>query len=452
VTGVALLLLLATLAGYGALWGLRGWEYWTDVLRLAGLACLLGTALLGVALAWLLSAEGSVSASRVAALALAVAAAGAAVGVARRRPRPALRRLEHPREPLLWAALACAAVVAVQLQAYLRLAHTQPLAAWDAWAFWTPKAMLIFYDRGLDPEYFPTFAGPSYPLVVPALKGAAFHLEGAPDVVAIHTLFAALAAAFVFAVVGLLRPRLPLVLLWPFAALLVVLPEFTRRALHPQADLTLDYFFVLAALALGLWIVEREAWLLPLAAIFLAAAANTKREGQLLAVCLLVAAAAATWRGRRYAWPRLAAVAAVGVASLLPWWAWRARHGVEEFTPGLGLAGYWEHRDRAWRGFGLAVELLFSWELWLVAAPVGIAAALLLALVRPSRLVTLYLGTTVLALLGFTWSIWGFTFMQIDPGAGSSPMPRLVGSLVLLSLAFAPLMLWRLLDGGLRRT
>ena len=110
-TGVVLLLLLATLAGYGALWGLRGWEHWTDAIRLAGLACLLGTAVLGIALAWLLSFEGSVSAWRVVALALGIAAAGTAAGVARRRPRPALRRREHPREPFLWLALACLSLI-----------------------------------------------------------------------------------------------------------------------------------------------------------------------------------------------------------------------------------------------------------------------------------------------------------------------------------------------------
>ena len=450
-TGLALLLLLSTAAGFGALWGIRGWEQWTEMIRLAGLACLLGFGAIGVALSWLLSVGGGAGPATVALVAAAIAAAGVAVGALRGRPLPRGGRVAGRPEPFLAAAVVCAALVVVHQLAYLRLAWTQPLVAWDAWAFWTPKAMSIYHDGGLDPAYFPTFAGPSYPLLVPAMKAASFHLMGGVDVVAVHALFAALAAVFVYAVVGLLRPHLPLALVWPFAALLVVLPEFMRRALHPQADLTLDYLWVTAALCLALWIVRREPWLLPTAAILLAAAVNTKREGQLLTACLLVAAAAATWRDRRAAWWRLGALAGVAVASLVPWWSWRARHGVEEWTPGFGPAGYWEHRDRALPGLRLALELLFSWELWLVAAPVGLGAALVLALARPSRLLVLYLGTSALAVLGFTWMIWGFTFMTIDPSHGASPMPRMVGALVLLSLAFAPLLLHRALEHAPRR-
>jgi hypothetical protein len=528
--GLAALNALLLLAGCGIVWGLRGWGFWTDLLRLAGLAYLLGVAAVTLLVAQLLIVGVSLTPALVIACCLLVAAAGAAAGVALRRPRPALRRTVVRPEPFLAVGVGFAVLAVVVLQSYFRVARGNPLTAWDAWAFWTTKAKAIHYFGGLDREIFATIHAPTYPLFVPTLEGMAFAFMGAADTITLHVQFWLLAAGFVFAVAAVLRPHVPLALLWPFLALLLVMPEFLRRAIQPTADWTLNYFFALAALCLALWVTRRrEAWPLLASGILLAGALSTKRAGVLLAGCVLVGAAAATWRERGHAWPRLGVVGAAAFATTVPWrlwvsehavavepvraaaggagapgpaaaasggqgtwalvaflaavalalgwWLWRRRAGGRSHrvspraatalvvvgglaaaaaltawhvaagdVPGGGLDAYWDRRGRIVPAFTFLVSLLVDYGDWLLAVPLGLATAVLvLVLRRRGGPAVVYLCTFVLAVAGFVWAQWAVPEMPLER-SGMTPMPRAVGALVLLSVAFAPLMLAQLLE------
>ena len=99
-------------------------------------------------------------------------------------------------------------------------------------------------------------------------------------------------------------------------------------------------------------------------------------------------------------------------------------------------------RDEAWR-----------YDLWLLAVPLGLAAALILLARRDYGLASLYLVTMSLAFVGFTWILWSISSLPLDTSQ-RTPIPRAVGSLVLLSIVYAPLLLSRALEsqpGGLRR-
>ena len=191
-------------------------------------------------------------------------AALALAAVALRRPlarwRPELP--DTRAQGVALVALAGAALVVVYLEAFFRSARLSSLSAWDAWAFWVPKAKAIYFFGGLDEQFFRELANPSYPPLVPALEASAFHFMGSADVVTLHVQFWFFACGFAAAIAGLLAPRVSPYVLWPCIVLVLVTPRVFGRNLDPQADFLLDYFFALAALLVALWLVDREPWLL----------------------------------------------------------------------------------------------------------------------------------------------------------------------------------------------
>ena len=348
--------------------------------------------------------------------------------------------------------LAFAALVVVYLEALFRAGRLAGLSAWDAWSFWVPKAKAIYYFDGLDEQFFRELPNATYPPLVPALEAAAFEFMGSADVVTLHLQFWFLACGFVAAVAGLLAPRVPAVLLWPFLLLVLVAPRIAGRSLDPQADFTLDYFFATAALLVALWLVDRQPWQIAMASLFLGAAMLTKREGLMLAACLVVAALVATWGRRRCAWPRIALAAACAFALTIPWRLWFTSRELAGELPEAGLLGALDNLDRAWPAAESVLRTAVDYDLWLVVLPlVAVAIALAYAAgarVLPTFALTLYL----LAIGGFTWVLWSFTELELPfvQDEGVNPIVRLTGSLVIVSAALLPLLLdaaWRGRDG-----
>ena len=204
----------------------------------------------------------------------------------------------------------------------------------------------------------------------------------------------------------------------------------------------------LAALCLVRWLLDREPWLVWSFGILLAAALATKREGQLFAACLVLSALAATWRRRRAAWGWIVGASVAAFALNVPWRIWFSAHGFRSDAPPSWLP---RHADRIGPGFRIAAELLFGYDLWLLAVPLALAAAVLLAERRDFGLPTVYLGTVVLGFLGCVWILWVFPDFPLDTSQ-QTPIPRAVGALVLLSIVYAPLMLARVLSDAPRRS
>src|SRR5207253_8301396 len=117
-----------------------------------------------------------------------------------------------------------------------------------------------------------------------------------------------LGVGFVAAVVGLLATRVAPLLFLPFALVIFVLPDIRSRSVDMYGDLPLGFLVATAALLVALWLEERRPWQLPAASLLLAAAALTKREGVILAGCVVVAALAASSDRVRRDWPRLGGV------------------------------------------------------------------------------------------------------------------------------------------------
>jgi len=450
--GLVALNLFALSVGAGLLWGLRGWRSWWELARLAGLAYMLGVAAIGVALTLVLVVGIPFSFATIVLVGIALAAAGLGVGVRLGRPRPLLG--PGPRRIGL-AGAALAALVIVYLEALFRAARLSGLYAFDAWSFWVPKAKAIYFFGGLDEQFFSELPNATYPPLVPALEATAFHFMGSPDVVTLHVQFWFLLAGFVAAVAGLLATRVPPVLLWSFALLALVSPRVVGRTLEPQADFTLDYLFGLAALLVALWLLERQPWQLASATLFLGATMLTKREGQLLAACVIAAALAASWRGWRSAWPRLGLASACAVAVALPWRVWYVSHDLTGEFPTSGVTGLLDNLDRARPSLQSVLSSAFDAGLWTVVLPLVIAA-IVLAFIAGARTLPVYAALVYgLALAGFTWAIWSFTELEvpIQQDEAINPVVRLTASLVILSVALAPLLLdaaWRGTDRAAR--
>ncbi len=437
------LVLLGT--GAGVLWGIRGWRWWTDLVRLTGLAYFLGVGSLMVLLTFELVVGIPVTAATILGSCVLLAASGIVVGRLRGHSRPRL----HPsawRFPglSLFAALFVAGIV-VYFEGLFRAGRlATAVTAWDSWAFWVPKAEGIYWFDRLSPGFLLSLPQlPSYPPGLSALEAGAFHALGAPDSVTLHLQYWFFAAGFVAAVAGLLSRRVHQAILYPALLLVLVAPSLVERMTSVYGDIPLAYLIALAALLLVLWLEEQQPWQLAVATIFLAGAMLTKREGILFTVCVLVAAFAATWAERRLRWKPLLVTGLVAFALALPWRIWFVAHALPGDGPDAGYLGAFHHLDRVWPSFHLVLTTLFDRDLWPIVSAVAVAAIVLAAVAgswRISAYSAVFLGAS---LAMCTWAIWSNTDLPITQADEANPIVRVTSTPILVLAVLTPLLLER---------
>ena len=432
--GLALLNLLLLGSGTALVRALRGFDSWVEVGRFAGLAYLTGVASVGSI--WTLLLIAGVPFSLTVVLATPVAVFAAAVYAGRRRGmrRPALGSIGTG--PSLFVAAVAIGTVGLFLEAAFRGARLAGLHSWDAWSFWVPKGKAIYFFGGLDEQYFTTLPGPSYPPLVPVLDAAAFHVMGSPDVVTLHVQYWFFGVGFVWALAGLLAERVPGWILWPFVLLALVAPRIGSRLDVPEADLLLDFFFVVSAVLVCFWLLDRQSWRLVVASVLLCGMVLTKREGLLLGAVLAVAALVASRQELRTTWRPLAAMVGAVVAVAIPWRIWYIAHGVGGEGPSGGGGG-----ERLWSSIRLAVDVLVDIGYWSLIAPLALSALVLAALARVGVPVVFF-GTLVpLVTLGGGWITWAIPELEITEELGANPIVRFMGAATLACIAATPLLL-----------
>lgn len=435
-SGLVALNLAYAVVGLALLWALGAFRTWSAALRLAGLGYLLGLAAFGVLWTTLLVAGVPFGGIGIVVSLVALAAVGVTVGRAR---RVTLQRgaVPTPARPILLVTAAGVAFAGLYLEALFRAARLSSLQAYDAWAFWVPKGKAIFYFGGLDAHVFTTTPNASYPPLQPILDAAAFHAMGGADATTLHVQFWLYLVGALTAAAGLLHRHAPAWILWPPLVLVLVVPRFGLRLFEPLADVLLDILVVVAALLLALWLRDSAGWRLAAAAVLLAGAANTKREGILFAASVLGAAFVVS---RRRQWPRLAAASlGVGVA-VLPWRVWTERHDISSGAPSTFAT------DRLAGALRLSFEVLYSNARWSVLTVVA-TIALCAAAVWGDRRLAAYVGVlAVLLFAGGVWSTVGFPDLAITADESGNPIVRYTGSLVFLAAVSIPLLLasvWR---------
>jgi hypothetical protein len=434
--GVALLDLLLGVAGLGILRGLGlAWSR-GDLVRLGGLAFLVGFAVVGVALSIGLTVGLPASVAVVTVVAGAVALLGL---------RPRSRRIEARRVASTGVQLVVGAVAALVGVAYLALllravAGGAASAAWDAWGFWVPKAKTIYFFGGLDaaPGGITSFANPEYPPMLPALDASVFAFARHADAGLLPVQEWLLLVAFVWAAAGLLWRRVRVDLLWVGLLLVVLMPTAGGVVGASLGDLPLALLVGLALLCVALWQQGDEPRYLAVAAILLAAAAVAKQEG--LSQAAMVAAASLAAGGRRR-WRGSILLAAAAVAAVVPWRLWLRAHDV------LGSGAYRPRdlldpgylADRAGRATTAAPRVasaLLDVSHWGLVLPLALALAVLLA-VRRHRLATLPLVFVALEYCGLVAVYW-ISFLPIgfhlDTSVDRAVMPIVFGCAALLPL------------------
>jgi hypothetical protein len=438
IVAVAALNAIYLFVGGSLLWVVRGAATWIDVVRLLGLAYIVGLVLTGLTWSFLLIAGVPFSLAVVLGVPVLVAAGLLALGRARRRSVPRGARVDGGSSLVVTAVGVAAA--GVLLEALFRSARLSGLYWFDGWSFWIPKAKAIYFFGGLDQQFFTELPGPSYPILVPTLDAAVFHVVGSPDVVTLHLQYWLFALGFVWALAGLLAERVPPWILWPCVLLLLVAPRIGRRFQITEADLFLDYLFVLAAVLVALWIVDDDRWRLVVAALLLCALVNTKREGLLLATVLVAAALIAMslqWRSR---WRAIGILALVTAAAAVPWRVWYVSRDVEGESGSQGLIRG-DGRDLLWPSVRRSLDVLWDPGYWNLIVPLFIGALVVAVLARVGRLAVFSGVLVALVVTGGIWATWNFSQTGAGFVLGGNFVIRFMGAAALLCAAAAPLLL-----------
>ena len=326
------------------------------------------------------------------------------------------------------------------LEAMFRGARLAGLYEFDAWSFWVPKAKAIYEFGSLDEGFFTSLPGAAYPPLVPTLDAAVFHAMGSADVVSLHAQYWLFGVGLVWALAGVLAERVAAWILWPFLLLLLLAPRIGRRLQITEADMLLDILFVLAAVLLLYWILDRQRWRLVVGTALLCGMVLTKREGLLLFAVLLAASLVASARAWRSAWPALGVSAAVVVVTAIPWRVWYVTHDIGGEGPTDGFV----QRDR-FDVLGPAVRRVFDvlWDpgYWNVLVPVAVGALVLAAVARVGRMAVFFATLLAFVVLGAIWATWVFSLTGEGYVVGGNFVIRFLGAAALLCVAAAPLLL-----------
>jgi hypothetical protein len=271
----------------------------------------------GIALAGVVLATAATAGIEIGPVVLAIGAAVlAAIALARRGHR-------HPSRPSLPVLII---VAWTTLQA--ALAAATPLSAFDGLVTWAFKAhaLLVFGTPDsppFDPALYPG-PHPEYPILWPEIQATALRINGGYDDAVLRANAIAVLGCLLLGAYALLADRAgpwwSLAFLAPFAASPVVL----ANASAGNADAILAGLLAITLVATVRALTDDDTRLLPLAALFAAAAVLTKNEGLLGTVAILAAAAIVT-RRRAVIVPALAAIVVY-----LPWRAFRAAHDLTD--------------------------------------------------------------------------------------------------------------------------
>ena len=400
--GLLALNALFALVGSALLWGFRGFRDVGDIVSLGGVAYLLGVATTVVPVTVVLTLGGGASVGVVFSTALAVGAFGVVIGSVKQRGLPSRGRVWRPHAPADALTLVFAIVTVVVLFALYSEARTAPLTGWDAWAFWVPKAKIIYFFGGIDFPQFTALAGPSYPLFVPALDAIDFHFMGGPDTIVLAVQYWLLLVGFVGAMLGLLRSIAPAAITWLFAATAVAMPDLDGRLFDRTGTGRSTSSSVLLRWRLFAGFSPENAGLSWSTASWLPPPWRRNGEGQLLALCLVLGGVAALGRRRR-AWVAVVLPAVAAYLVNVPWRIWWTSRRLASDTPAGGLLNGTLHLSRIPASFRLVLGLVFDFGRWHGIVPIALVAAVSLLARQRRQAAVFYIVAGVTSVIGWAW-------------------------------------------------
>lgn len=301
------------------------------------------------------------------------------------------------------------AVPVLLLARAVALFAVRPLHEFDGWVIWATRARALYEFSGPAAPVFtdPTYPALQHPLLLPALEATDAHFMGAWDGTVMHLQLLGFAIAFVGGSWALLRPYVWQPLLAGVLAAVVAAPAVLDQLATNYADVPLALFVALGVAPIALWMTYGERELLVASALFLGAAALTKNEGELFAVCALAAAAATGGRRRL----RPIAITAAAVAAIdAPWRIWIATHHVkiseysisDAFDPGF-LRARWSRVGPSAHELLTQIVRIQAWGYLVALALVGVAGAFVVRAPRRGAFVSLWLLLSFAGMVVIYW-------------------------------------------------
>ena len=356
-------------------------------------------------------------------LVLALGVVVLALGLAFGSREVARRRIE-------WLPLAVLSVPLVLLAAR---GVEKRVDTYDAFANWTLKAKLLYFDRSFSDATIAPPVHREYPLGLPSLEAFVLHAIGSANVRVLHVLFAVFLGGLALVAWHVLRPHVSTAPLVAGLSLVLWMPAARDQALTALADLPLACLFVSAALLFG-------GGELALGSVFAAAALATKRDAiAFVGVLYAVSFAAVLVRRERDRLAPLAVSAFCVGLTAVPWQIYNARHDLHD----RDVAPSQAHLDEL--GFVLhrIGRLLFA-QAYLWALPIATAAAVVMLVRRRDRELALAVLALELALLA------ALVFVYLSGTTGvhylvRSTVRRTMLTPTLLAAALLPLLVTRAL-------
>lgn len=409
--------------GYGILWGAGALTpNLASSVGAAGLAYVLGLAAILMAGVLLICLGLPMNLPAFGLVSFVLGAAGARIGVRRSgwRPspswslgRPVIKAWSAER---LLGAFVCAILIVGAVLGY-RSARVMSLADWDSWSIWARKGTILFDHGTLASSFFGSssyaFMHPDYPLILPVLESIWFRLVGSADVQTLHVEFWLLLIASLGAAAYLVKPVTRGGILVLLVGFLALVPAVSAQLMTMYADIPMALLLLLGVVALGRWLAEGRRWLLVVATLCLAAAANTKNEGltaavSALFVTVLICAITPGPSGRRADLTSLLVAIAGFAVAIAPWRLWLAAHHVTGDMPvGKGLnPSYLSGRvERLSPTLTSLYGQLTDQQVWHYALPLAISLVVACLFVRVARRVaTFYLLTGLVIFVSLLWA------------------------------------------------
>lgn len=361
-------------------------------------------------------------------------------------PATGLVRARRSRGGLTFRRLSRIDLLALPVAAILALLAVdlwyQPLWAYDAWTFWTPKAHAL-YALGLDPGWFTSasLASPDYPILLPAVEAAGFHFTGY-ETGLLDLQSWLFFAGFVATIYELGARRGRPIVLWAVLTMLVLAPAVLDQLASAEADIPVAVFFAAAGLCSWSWLVEDRAAGLVLATVLGAGAAATKVEGTMFVIALFLALGIATARGSaRRSLVALGAGAVALAVGALPWRIWvHGHHIANQASLGrvTGISFLVEHATRLPVVFGYVALKLVDPRAWLLLLPLAVVVGVE-SYRRGQRTQTSFaIAAVALGFLGVAFAYWSTPYSLHYQLATSAR--RVVTGLAFLVAGLTPLL------------
>lgn len=228
----------------------------------------------------------------------------------------------------------------------------RPMYQFDARAIWGLKAKVLFQERTIFSESVENISRnhphPRYPLLIPLSSAWIFYNIGEADDRVVRLVFLVFFIGLIAAAFRLQQEHTGDVAAFLSLSAFLFVPYIygskSGGASSGHADITLSFYITASALAIMLWMKQRNAVFVIVGALFAACAALTKNEGLVYAMILFLTAAVFTiaskedrkadrskksladewFKVRQWKLFGLAAYVLVGIVALIPWLLVRA--------------------------------------------------------------------------------------------------------------------------------